>query len=119
MAYFSTTTIARFWSKVEVGHNSNCWPWRAARKGRKGQEYGTFSIDGKMHSANRVAWEIAHNKSLGDRVACHECDNPLCCNPDHIYAGTHKTNRADAMERGRAYIPTGEERWRSRQDSNL
>lgn len=113
MAKYSVTIVARFWSKVDVKRNASCWPWRGGRRGRKGQEYGTFCIDGKMFSANRVAWEIANGEDLGDRIACHTCDNPLCCNPAHIYAGSHKTNRADAVARGRAFIPTGEHRWPS------
>ena len=113
MAIYSHISVARFWSKVDVRHENRCWNWRASRKGRKGQQYGAFSIDGKMTSSNRVAWEIANNEALGRRIACHTCDNPLCCNPAHIYAGTHKSNRRDAMARGRAVIPTGEQRWPS------
>ena len=101
----------RFWSKVDRRDPRQCWNWKASTRGRKGQQYGTFSIDGKMYSANRIAWEIANNEPLGARVACHTCDNPLCCNPRHIYAGTHKTNRRDAVRRGRAVMPTGDQRW--------
>ena len=34
-------------------------------------------------------------------VARHTCDNPLCCNPAHILAGTHADNAHDRTERGR------------------
>ena len=119
MAKFDAYTVARFWAKVDSRRGDACWEWKGGKCGREGQQYGTFSIAGKMHPANRIAWEMHNNQSLGERIACHTCDNPVCCNPAHIYAGTHKTNRQDAMRKGRAVIPTGEQRWRSRQDSNL
>ena len=30
----------------------------------------------------------------------HRCDNPKCCNPLHLYAGTQKDNVRDCIERG-------------------
>jgi hypothetical protein len=35
------------------------------------------------------------------RIACHHCDNPICVNPRHIYAGTHSDNSTDSVVRGR------------------
>ena len=35
----------------------------------------------------------------------HMCDNPPCCNPDHLYPGGAKQNSRDAYERGRAFDP--------------
>lgn len=100
MAIFSPITIARFWSKVDVQpSNLACWPWKASRN-RDG--YGRFKDGGSVQNASRVAWEIANDARLRTLVARHKCDNPCCCNPAHIEAGTHADNVNDKVARGRA-----------------
>lgn len=94
MAINSPITIARFWSKVSVGDKAECWPWRA-KKNAKG--YGCFS-DLKAH---RVAYELLRDPIPEGKVACHHCDNPSCCNPYHLFIGTHQDNADDAVSKGR------------------
>ena len=36
--------------------------------------------------------------------ACHICNNPSCCNPFHLYAGTAKENLQQAVREQRAFV---------------
>jgi hypothetical protein len=99
MAIYTPITVARFWSKVAVPSGDfECWEWQGA-VGSNG--YGRFRVPGvSVEHAHRVAWQIANGAALGDKFACHTCDNKRCVNPHHIYAGDRATNARDAVERG-------------------
>ena len=90
--------IARFWSHVDVRGAEECWPWKRARTGKG---YGRFSAEHRLHTASRVAYEITH-EPLGAAEARHTCDNPPCCNPAHLVAGSHAQNMADMAQRERS-----------------
>lgn len=90
----------RFWSKVAVGALSECWEWRAART----RGYGQFRVVARPaspHRAHRVAWALACGKIPDGVWVLHKCDNPLCCNPAHLFLGSQVVNMADAAEKGR------------------
>ena len=88
--------VARFWSKVDAGGLFDCWPWRGKLQ-RDG--YGQFAVRGRLLTASRVACALAHGPS--ELEACHTCDCPACCNPAHLYWGTHAANMRDRQRRVR------------------
>ena len=91
--------IARFWSKVEVLDNDVCWNWRGC-VGANG--YGHFKVGASARGAHVVAYEIVKGPVPPDRQVCHSCDNRRCCNPFHLWLGTHKDNADDKVRKGRA-----------------
>jgi hypothetical protein len=94
MADFTPMDIAAFWSRVEGSTPFQCWPWQG-QKNDKG--YGRWR--GSM--AHRAAYELVHGPIPEGQIVRHRCDNPPCCNPDHLVAGTHVDNAQDALTRGR------------------
>lgn len=85
-----------FWSHVDVRGPEECWPWLASRRPTG---YGAVNRGGTMTKAHRVAFEKAYG--YWPEVVRHRCDNPPCCNPNHLQAGTHADNVRDMHERGR------------------
>lgn len=93
----------RFWSKVDIGDPDECWEWQAYRfpSGRAGLMYGRFGLDGKSVTAHRVAYLLTRGAVADDLFVLHKCDNPPCCNPAHLFAGTARDNAADRDRKGR------------------
>jgi HNH endonuclease len=76
-----------------------CWPWNGFRN-KLG--YGRAWYRGELHLSHRLAWINAFGPVPAGRIVCHACDNPPCCNPKHLYAGTDQTNSDDKAARGRS-----------------
>ncbi len=89
----------RFWRAVEKKRPNDCWEWMGSRH-YKGYGEIALSHKGKTKS-HRVAWALTNGEIPEGMVVCHSCDNPPCCNPDHLFLGTHKTNKHDSQEKGR------------------
>ena len=89
----------RFWSKVSVGKEKDCWPWRAY-KDRGG--YGSFYLDKMPQKAHRVAWELAIGPIPLGMCVLHKCDQRDCCNPAHLFCGTLADNSSDMIAKGRS-----------------
>lgn len=92
------TLEERFWSKVDVRGPDECWPWTA---GCGSWGYGQISVDGKMRGAHCVSFELANGPVPPGLQVLHTCDNPPCCNPKHLFAGTTQRNMQDKVSKGR------------------
>ncbi|MBI4672784.1 MAG: HNH endonuclease [Chloroflexi bacterium] len=90
-------TKQRFLKYVKVAP-TGCWEWAGART-RDG--YGTIKIHGKQRRANRVGYEIYRGAIPDGLLVCHTCDNSSCVRAEHLWLGTARDNRYDAMQKGR------------------
>lgn len=104
---------ARFWDSVNTGSPDECWEWKLALDS---DGYGAITVDDKAMKAHRIALSLS-GVSVDGKVACHKCDNRACCNPAHLYAGTHDDNMRDRSERGR--VPKGRDCWAARLNEDI
>jgi hypothetical protein len=93
--------IARFWTKVDRRGPDECWEWQAARNARG---YGVGWIGTRTRLAHRIAWFLTQGAWPSDCL-CHQCDNPRCCNPQHLWEGSRADNLEDMRAKGRGSRP--------------
>ena len=92
------TLAQRFWSKVDPAPSQCCWEWTACKSS---DGYGCFTLNYRNLRAHRLAYTLSKGEIPEGLVVRHTCDNPVCCNPDHLILGTHTDNMADMLERKR------------------
>lgn len=92
-------TLKRFWGKINILNNNDCWEWNAAKTI---DGYGRFKIAGKNYSPHRLVYETFFCNIPDKMDICHKCDNPSCCNPNHLFLGTRSDNMKDCYTKGRS-----------------
>jgi hypothetical protein len=96
------TAADRFWAKVR--QTEYCWLWTGSAN-RKG--YGNFwpvshrRPGSRTMLAHRFSWELHFGPIPRGLFVLHECDNPFCVRPDHLFLGTQVDNMRDCHRKDR------------------
>lgn len=83
------------YSKKTVG---GCWEWQ---KGISPSGYGVSTFEGKQYRTHKLSYLIFKGEIKEGLLVCHKCDNPICCNPEHLFLGSPKQNMLDCSQKGR------------------
>jgi hypothetical protein len=79
------------------------WPYRKDKDG-----YGVFAGAGERHvTAARLMYQLFVGPIPDGLHVLHHCDNRACCNPAHLFVGTHLDNMNDRDSKGRNLRPDG------------
>lgn len=91
--------VFRFLQNVDnkIDQPDECWEWM----GRTTRGYGILTLNRINTLAHRIAYELKYGVFDNNLKVCHKCDNPLCCNPFHLFLGTNKDNTDDMFAKGR------------------
>ena len=90
---------------------TGCWEWQKATR----NEYGQIHYRGKRAAVHRTVYRLWVGEIPAGMDVCHHCDNPRCCNPDHLWVGSRQQNALDMVgksrhrETGATHCPSGHE----------
>jgi hypothetical protein len=83
-----------------------CWICTNAHPMKKGYHRLQVRHGNVVHRemAHRVSYEHFKGEIPPRMLICHSCDNPPCCNPAHLFYGTHAHNTQDMVKKGRGLV---------------
>ena len=97
----SPEQIKFFWERVDqTGGPDECWNWT---KSCYASGYGAVTYNYFTHHANNLALRLGTGPPPDNlrKNALHKCKlSRKCCNPAHLYWGTHKENGEDKVKDG-------------------
>lgn len=78
----SRPLLKRFWDKVDVCGEDECWEWTASLDTHG---YGQIVANNNIKLAHILSWELHHKCQLQTGYNIHHlCNNSKCVNPKHL-----------------------------------
>jgi len=84
--------------RTTIHSTTECWEWKLHRNKNW---YWQLKNKGIHLMAHRVSYWIYNWYFDNDLFICHKCDNPSCCNPDHLFVWTAQDNYDDMVNKWR------------------
>lgn len=95
--------IEKFMTSVSKPNGEEgCWIWTGYLGKRRNKNYGYFHLIKGECLAHRASYMLFKGPIPEKLQILHNCDNPPCVNPNHLYAGTAQDNVDDREKRGRS-----------------
>lgn len=111
----SQEQINHYWDGVSKLGPDECWNWDRGLNGKGPITcYGVIWFDGKKHKTHRLSMLLSRGPFDENLMVCHKCDNPRCCNPNHLFIGTAKDNSQDCKSKGRMNRELGSQRYNAK-----
>jgi hypothetical protein len=114
---FTQQSIDRFMKNVINNGPTECWGWKKSLD-QDGYARVCFRYIDSQHTINMSGHRFMMVIQTGQPippglVVMHSCDNPICCNPNHLSIGTVADNNLDKKLKGREKAPRGEKQPRA------
>lgn len=91
-----------FWAGVRK--TSTCWLWMCNPDKNGCGRFRLGTAGSKTVRAHRIAWELVHGPIPAGMHVVHTCDEPRCCNPEHlILKSLNKLTQEQVTEMRRRY----------------
>lgn len=89
----------RFWNRVD--QSADCWLWTG---GLEPDGYARSRTPIGRIYVHRIAYMLTHGEIGEGLMVLHTCDVRHCCNPSHLFLGSHNDNMRDMMSKGRHHF---------------
>jgi len=108
----SIRILHHFWKRVIIPLDLNdCWIWNGWTDRDGYGKFGFIDDNGirQMYNTHRFSYECYNGQIPEELLVCHDCDNPPCINPNHLFCGTQNDNIQDKVQKGRSIVNVGED----------
>lgn len=89
---YDREALARIKRRVHISIETGCWVWPGVRNPR-GCGYGQMKYRGRSRKVHQIVYLLTFGPvPPGMHLDHFVCDNPPCCNPDHLRPVTPREN---------------------------